>query len=182
MRSLIALLAVVVLLWTFQWADAEDPKAALSAKGFSEETLGAMNPLCLRSLNQRIPEGAQWYATFDRTTKTLTVDLQTSDKVHHSFLFASMGDDRCEIYHVATYVIEKDFKTEARDWLKTFNESGTEVEVTEETSQRICLVGKGNSGIKLFLYPMGRYTLGIFRNFQALTATGSSPQAKGRSP
>jgi len=182
-RSLIALLAAVVLLSTFQGADAEEAKAALLAKGFSEETLGVMNPLCLRSLDQRVPPRALWYATFDRASRTLTVDFQASDKVHHSFLFTSVGEDRCEIYHVAVYVIEKDFKNEARDWLRTFKEKGIEVEVAEETPQRIYVVGRGNSGIKLFLYPMGKYTLGIFRNFQALTATTRpSPQAKEGSP
>jgi len=181
LRLAAIVVAASVMLLITPGAHAGDARASLLEKGFSEETLEGMNSICLRSLDQRVPEGALWYATFDRDTRTLTVDLQTPDKVHHSFLFASMREDRCNIYHAAVYVIERDFVTEAKGWYRTLRQKGLEVEVLEETPQRICLVGAGNSGIKVFLYPMGKYTLGIFRDFQALTIKVPPPE-KGRSP
>lgn len=145
------------------------PEESLLQKGFSPDIVKGLNPLCLSVLDQRVPKGVPWYATFDRATGSLAIDFQTPDKVQHSLLITPVGDDRCTVYHVAVYLVQNDLEGEKQSWMEGFKANGVQVEITEDTAQRVTISGTGNSGLKLYLYPMGGFTLGVFRNFQSLT-------------
>lgn len=141
----------------------------LLKKGFSQEIINLLNPLCQEQLNKSIPEGVLWYGTFDRDAKSVTVDFQTKEKAHTTVTVVSNRDNGCMTVQQAIIMTTGMCKPESEAWINSYKKHGIKMKIEEENKQRIALSAEGNMGIKVYLYQMGNLCMQVFRNVETLS-------------
>jgi len=141
----------------------------LLKKGFSQDIVNLLNPLCQEQLNKRIPEGVLWYGTFDRDAKSVTADFQTKDKAHTTVTVVSNKNNTCMTVQQAIIMTTGMCKPESEAWINSYKKHGIKMKIEEENKQRIVLSAEGNLGIKIYLYQMGNLCMQVFRNVETLS-------------
>jgi hypothetical protein len=143
-------------------------KEQLKKKGFSEEIINILNPLCQDTLNSIVPSEVIWYATFDRDAKSVTVDFQTKEKAHKSITVVSLKDGGCLNVLNTVVVSIGACKEKAELWIKSFEKHGVKLNIEDEDKQHIYLGASGKLGIKVYLYQMGNLCMQVFRNVESV--------------
>jgi hypothetical protein len=149
----------------------EGVKEQLIKKGFSEDTINILSPLCQENLNRRLPADVIWYATFDRDAKSVTVDFQTKENAHNSITVVSVKDEGCMVVQQTIFVTKEACKPAAEGWINSLKKRGLNVKIQEENNERIYLGSEGNLGIKVYIYPMGNLCMQVFRNVESIKKT-----------
>jgi hypothetical protein len=149
-------------------APQEGVKEQLKKKGFSEEMINILNPLCQENLNRRLPADVIWYATFDHDAKSVTVDFQTKEKAHKSVTVVSLKDGGClNVLNTIVMTIGA-CKKESEAWIKSLEKRGVKVNIEDEDKQHIFLGAGGKFGVKVYLYQMGNLCMQVFRNVESI--------------
>lgn len=146
----------------------EDIKKQLIKKGVSQEVINLLNPRCRERLNSRLPSGVTWYATFDRSAKSVTVDFQTAAKAHETVTEVSLSNGGCMTIQNAVLVTVGSCQEEVGRWIESYKKRGVNMKIVEESQQRIYLGTEGHLGIKVFLYPLGDRCMQVFRNVETV--------------
>lgn len=146
----------------------EEAKDQLVKKGFSEEIINILNPLCQENLNRIIPADVTWYTTYDNDAKSVTVDFQTKGKAHKSITVVSLKEGGCLTVNNAIFMTIGTCKGEAESWIDTFKKLKVNLKIEEEDKHRIYLSAGGTLGIKVYLYQMGNLCMQVFRNVESI--------------
>jgi hypothetical protein len=143
-------------------------KNQLIAKGFSEEVINIVNPRCQERLNTRVPEGVTWYATFDRDSRSITVDFRTEKRTHNSITVVSLKENGCTTIQNNVMVTIGTCKEESESWIQSFKKRGIKLKIEEEDQQHVFLSAEGNLGMKVYLYSLGNMCMHVFRNVETI--------------
>lgn len=174
-RAYIFLTSIIILLLCYVSDSLGEPPKVQTAneqllkKGFSQEIINLLNPLCQEQLNKKVPEEILWHGTFDRDTKSVTVDFKTKENSHNTVTVVSNRNNGCMTVHQAVIMTTGICKSESKEWINSYKKHGVKVKVEDENKQRIILGTEGNLGIKVHLYQMGNLCMQVFRNVEALS-------------
>lgn len=173
-RAGTSLISSIIFLLCFASYSCGEPSKAqtindqLMKKGFSQEIINLLNPLCQEQLNKKVPEEVLWYGTFDRDTNSVTVDFQTKEKAHTTVTVVSNKKNGCMAVQQAVIMTTGMCKSESAEWVNAYKKNGIKMKIEEENKQRIALSAEGNLGIKVYLYQMGNMCMQVFRNVEVL--------------
>lgn len=169
-----SLIAAIIFLLCFasyscgESSNAQNINNHLLKKGFSQEIINLLNPLCREQLNKKVPEEILWHGTFDRDTKSVTVDFQTKENAHNSVTVVSNKNNGCMTVHQAVIMTTGICKSESGEWINSYKKHGVKIKIEDENKRRIILGAEGNLGIKVYLYQMGNICMQVFRNVEVL--------------
>ena len=153
----------------FSAQSAEEIKKELVTKGFSQEIINLLNPHAQQILNVKVPAGVVWFATFDRESKSVTVDFQAAEKTHHtSVTVVSLPTGGCLAVQNTILIAKGACKEEAARWIDLYNKRGIKLKTEQENKEHIFLTAEGNLGIKIYLYAIGNLSLEVIRNVESM--------------